>query len=119
MIAFASAAPGVFEFAPVTQLRYDVESTPSTAAPLAEAIFMNAAFADTLLMIVVSGFQPIFVAVTSAWIVCVGRANTTKTFAPDAFRANSCCVTFGAVASYGCALTILLFFAPRPTRNPA
>jgi len=42
-------------------------------------------------MIVASGFQPIFVIVTSAPIVCVGSAKTTTMFAPAAFSATICC----------------------------
>ena len=68
MIEVASLTPGrsccVVELA-----TYDVEITPSTFAPLAAAARRNSRFAETLLMNVMVGVQPTFVAVTSAVMV--------------------------------------------------
>jgi hypothetical protein len=80
---------------------------------------MNVETAATLLMNVLAGVQPTFAAVTRPWIAGVGVAKSTKVSAPDALSARTCEVTFPADRSNGCALTIWLFFAPRPTRRPA
>ena len=73
---------------------------------------------ETLLMNVV-GCQPIFVATTSAVIVCVGSANSANTFAPAAFSFTTCWLTSVAVASYFSTSTIFDFAAPRPWTRPS
>src|SRR5690349_20996430 len=98
---------------------YTVEITPWTLAPFPAAARRKRRFDETLLMDVAVGVQPTFVAVTRYVIVGVGVAKTTNTSAPLLFSERICCVTFGAVASYDSASTMLLFFAPRPTRRPA
>ena len=93
--------------------------TPSTLAPAPAAASRNSRFAETLLMNVAVGFQPTLVAVASAVIVGVGVAKTTNVSAPLLFSARICCVTFGLVASYDSASTMLPFLVPSPTRRPA
>ena len=72
---------------------------------------------DTLLMNVV-GCQPIFVATTSAVIVCVGSANSANTFAPAAFSFTTCWLTSVVVASYFSTSTIFDLAEPRPATRP-
>ena len=92
--------------------------TPSTAAPFAAAARRNRRFAETLLMNV-AGFQPTFVAVTSAVMVGDGVAKITNVSAPADLSARICWVRLVCVTSYDCALTIIVFaLAPRPTRRP-
>ena len=74
---------------------------------------------DTLPTNVAGRVQPTFVAVTSAVIAGDGVAKMTKTSAPLLLIERICCVRFVCVASYVSASTMLLFFAPRPTRSPA
>ena len=87
--------------------------SPSTFAPLFCARPMKSGEAETLLMNVV-GCQPIFVATTSAVIVCVGSENSANTFAPAAFSFTICWLTSVWVASYFSTSTIFDFAAPRP-----
>ena len=118
MIEVASLTPGrsccVVELA-----TYEVEITPSTFAPLAAAARRKRRFAETLLINVIDGVQPTFVAVTSAVMVGVGVAKTTNVSAPLLFSARICCVRLGLVTSYDSASTMFVFLAPRPTRSPA
>ena len=64
------------------------------------------------------GFQPIFVATTSAVIVCVGVANSANTFAPEAFSFTTCWLTSVCVASYFSTSTIFALASPRPATSP-
>ena len=93
--------------------------TPLTLAPFDAASRMNTRLAETLFTNVAVGAQPTFVAVTSAVIVGDGVAKITNVSAPAALSARICCARLVCVTSYDWALTIWLFFAPRPTRRPA
>src|SRR5438445_816045 len=64
--------------------------SPSTLAPFCAAIRMKIGFVETF-PTNSCGVQPTFVAVTSAVIVCDGRAKMTNVSAPAAFSARICC----------------------------
>ena len=88
LYSFVVAVFGLFQ----TSYTYVAEMSPCTFAPLFCASPMKSGDDDTLLMNVV-GCQPIFVATTSAVIVCVGSANSANTFAPAAFSFTTCWLT--------------------------
>ena len=113
LYSFADAVSGLFH----TSLTYVAEISPWTFAPLFCARPMKSGEAETLLMNVV-GAQPTFVATTSAVIVCVGSANSAKTFAPAAFSFTTCWLTSVAVASYFSTSTIFDLAEPRPAMRP-
>ncbi len=74
--------------------------------PLLTAMPRNVAVAETEFVITWSGCQPIFVAMTYAWIVGVGVTKITSVVAPDAFSLTSWAAGFGAVTSNGSASTM-------------